>query len=148
MEESGDDFLPLKELAKKLVVEPTVPEKRAETPVKKSEYKPRIETGSVKTMSPENLSDLRSALAAVMKKTESNPAPKPAVPKVEVKSEPQVKREESKPVPKIEPHEKSADLVASKKEVKEEPKKAEQQKEKNDETREISEDELKKILGI
>jgi len=62
MEEAGDDFVPLKALAKKLVVEPRVEQKKDDTLAKKQEK------AHSKTMSPENLSSLRSALDAVMKK--------------------------------------------------------------------------------
>ena len=111
-----DDFLPLKEIAKKFTVEPKKEETKGGAQVKKPEGK------QIKTMSPENLSDLRSALESVMKKTpEVKDAVKPA-PKVE----PQVKKEE----PKFEERRKSKE---------EEPK---------HHTKEIPEDDLKKLLGI
>jgi hypothetical protein len=157
MEQSvDDDFLPLKELAKKLAIEPKKEEKAVEVAIPKVEVhvenKPKVET-HVKTMSAENLSDLRSALAAVMKKSEpAKVAPKPEV----QKSEPQIKREESKVEVKIE--NKFEPKVEQKPEINEEPKKAEETnkqespkqkaEEPTNETREISEEELRKILGV
>jgi hypothetical protein len=145
MEESAeDDFLPLKELAKKFIVEPkeeevvvNVPETKAET-VTENQAKIRPES-HVKTMSQENLADLRSVLASVMKKTEPKKVEipvktesKPEAPKIET-----VKIEESKPEPKLEIK-------------KEEPKKLDAEKPKVEESgaKEISEEELRKILGV
>jgi len=74
IEDAKDDFVPLKALVKNLVVEPKIEQKKSESPVKSPE---KIHS---KTMSPENLSNLRSALDAVMKKT-------PEKTKVEVKKD-------------------------------------------------------------
>ncbi len=144
MEESAeDDFLPLKELAKKFVAEPkeevstNIPEVKSET-VSDNQSKVKPES-HVKTMSQENLADLRSVLASVMKKTE----PK----KVEIP----VKTESKPEAPKIE----SVKIEESKPEFKpeikkEEPKKSEDGKTKAEEpgAKEISEEELRKILGV
>jgi energy-coupling factor transporter ATP-binding protein EcfA2 len=171
-EEESDDFLPLKELAKKLVAEPkkeeVAEEVASETPaikveaVASNQIKPKFES-HVKTMSQENLADLRSALAAVMKKTEAVAPNVPVESKPEIlKTEPQIKQVEPKTVPqtaKIEPKMEEKPVVeelSRKTEIsKEKPveaKKPEVPKEKNEEpksqTREISEEELKKILGL
>jgi len=141
--EEDDDFLPLKELAKKLVVEP-VPEPVKEVEVKKEEVTPMQEVqkparviskteSHVKTMSSENLSDLRAALAAVMKKTDEihEKVSKPVEAKIE---EPKVVIE-----PQVAP-EVITEPVKPTEEKKPEP--------TEDETKEISEEELKKILGL
>jgi len=138
-ESMDDDFLPLKELAKKFAVENKKEEIQNETSVKKAESptinKSKVES-HVKTMSAENLSDLRSALAAVMKKSEAV-APKVSKPE-NTKIEPQNIKEEPK--------------VEKKQESKEELKATEQPKEKAEEpkhqTKEIPEEDLKKILGL
>jgi hypothetical protein len=160
MEESDDDFLPLKELAKTITVEPKV------YPVKSDSHsteegnknvtstgKPKAETGSVKSMSAGNLADLRSALDAVMKKSSPKPEEfKSETLKVEfhekkvypVKSDshltgeepkPEAIKEEPKAEPKINPVKSHSHLTGEAEESK-------------PQTKEISEEELKKILGL
>ncbi len=156
MEESvDDDFLPLKELAKKLVIEPkkvypvksdshlTGEEvKKADLPAHSANTfgrKPKTDINNIKTMSPGNLSDLRSALAAVMKKSDT----------VAPKDQPQIKKEEPKTEPKI---------VETQKEKAEESKYIRTEINPNDpsgqmhssghQTKEIPEEDLKKILGL
>ncbi len=158
--EEDDDFLPLKELAKKLVVEPKIEEKVpegevAEKPTPKpvlSQNRPKTEGNNVKTMSPENLSDLRSVLAAVMKKTEAV-APKPA--EVKVKEEPKVESKvemKSEPVidvKKVNPVKLDSHLTGAEPEIKAEAKESIKTPKSQDEVpQEISEEELKKILGL
>lgn len=122
--EVGDDFLPLKELMKKVVIEDTKPEAKEEpAPVKVREIKKT--SSPSKVMSQENLLDLRSALASVMSHaTKSTP------------------KEEKKPEPEV---------VEKKAEVKEEKAEPEQKKETPTHTesvKEISENELRKVLGL
>ena len=136
---TDDDFLPLKELAKKLVIEPNRQEVQNETNAKKPDMsvqtenfvnnKAKPENSHTKTMSAENLSNLRSALQSVMKKSEHQ------IKKVyPVKSDSHLTEEE----PKVELHEKSANLMTGKKE-KEEPK---------NQIKDIPEEDLRKVLGI
>jgi len=102
----NDDFLPLKELSKKILVEPVVKEK-----IHESTSMTKSAGNHTKTMSTGNLSDLRSALQSVMKKTETKT---PKVSSFESpKSEPSIKKEEHK-----------------------------------NQTKEIPEEDLKKILGL
>ena len=112
MEDEKNDFVPLKALTKNLVTEPKIGQEKSETLVKKP-----TKTHS-KAMTPENLSNLRSALDAVMKKNEK---------------------------PKAETNEKSADLIANKKVTKAKSKKSQDFK---DNTGEVPEEDLKKVLGI
>lgn len=148
--EDDDDFLPLKELAKKLVIEPKgeekVPEEEVvEKPAPKpvlSQNRVRTEGANVKTMSPENLSDLRSVLASVMKKSETVSPKLKEEPKVEemveIKAEPKV---EAKPEPIVEVKKPEPEIKA---EVKEDIKPISE----NEGPKEISEEELNKILGL
>ncbi|MFH1454846.1 MAG: type IV secretory system conjugative DNA transfer family protein [bacterium] len=150
-----DDFLPLKELAKKLVVEPKTEEVQNEVSKKPepvaqtgspTSTKPKFTASHTKTMSAENLSGLRSALAAVMKKTESV-APKIAKPEIP-KVESQIKIH---PV-KSDSHLPAQAGLTGEEEPKVEPKKEEMKKEKvedsKNDTKEISEEDLKKVLGL
>lgn len=150
-----DDFLPLKELAKKLVVEPKTEELQNEVSKKPepvaqtgspTSTKPKFTASHTKTMSAENLSGLRSALAAVMKKTESV-APKIAKPEIP-KVESQIKIH---PV-KSDSHLPAQAGLTGEEEPKVEPKKEEMKKEKvedsKNDTKEISEEDLKKVLGL
>jgi len=116
-EEAGGDFLPLKELAKKFT--------RVENKIEKIAEDNRIKSKSYQTKeaSEKNLSDLKSVLASVMKKTEVTESEKQTI--KNSKNEVQNKKEESK--------------VESKKRIKEEPK---------PQTKEIPEEDLKKVLGI
>ena len=87
----------------------------------------KIYSTHTKIMSQENLLDLRSALAAVMKnKTSEKSEIQPA------------EKVESKPEPKI------AEKIQEKKEEKPEPK----HEEHKEHVREISEQDLKKVLGL
>ena len=106
-DEVGGDFLPLKDFAKKTVLAPSEEKKPETVSTKKPESKaaPRIQS---KTMTNENLSDLRSALAAVMKqntpeipKPEEKAVPKPkgSEPVVKEKEKTEQKKEEVKPSP-------------------------------------------------
>ena len=127
--EIDGDFLPLKELAKKIIIEPQKEEKTEAPKVaeKSFDIKPKTENmPHVKTMSEANLSDLRSALAAVMKKTSPTPELKKEEKKVETKAEP--KKEEPKETPK--------------------PKQEKKAEEPKHSTKEIPEEDLKNILGI
>lgn len=170
MEESmDDDFLPLKELAKKLIIEQpikmdsnspketnlTVGEKvknevtpkvdSSITPVSPVQsgvlmsHKPKVEGSHIKTMSAENLSDLRSALAAVIKKSEVKSA------------EPQKLESQKNEEKKVHSTRSDQSLIDGKskiepkKGIKEESKKTEEFKHQ---TKEIPEEDLKKILGI
>jgi len=118
--EVGDDFLPLKELAKKVVVE-----EKESKPIH-VEKKTIKSNGSVqnKVMSKENLLDLRSALAAVMQ----NKKPEP--------------KEEVKEAPKNTPEKKVEHKVEEKKESHRE------KEEVKESPKEISEMDLKKVLGL
>jgi len=104
--DTNDDFLPLKELSKKILAEPVVKEKPQEFTIR---IKP--EGNHLKTMSTGNLSDLRSALQSVMKKPETKTSKAPGL--ESPKSEPSIKKEESE-----------------------------------NKTKEIPEEDLKKILGL
>jgi hypothetical protein len=148
MEESMDeDFLPLKELAKKFVATPKNEEviKKASEPTNNGRHdgdKRKNERGPIKTMSPENLSDLRSALESVMNK----PLDSKATTKPITKVEPQAK--------KVHPVKLDSHLTGEehKKEAREEHKFEERRKARQEEpkhqTNEIPEEDLKKLLGI
>jgi len=119
--ESDDEFIPLKELAKKITVE-KVEESKNE--------KPKVESNS-KLINKNNLEDLRSALFAVMKKSESsNPTPE-IKPKEEIKAE-------SEPIKNKDPEQ-----IKPK-----EPDTASKEEKKDDATYEIPEQDLRKILGL
>jgi hypothetical protein len=128
--ESDDEFIPLKELVKKVVVPPE--------PIKETESKPQAKQESPsKVMNPSNLADLRSALFAVMNKSDSvNKTPEVKT-RVEPTPEP-VKLVEPEPVKMKEPEQ------AEKTEKKEAPK----EEKKDDTTYEIPEQDLRKILGL
>lgn len=112
-DETEDDFLPLKELAKKFV-----PERKKEEA--KGEVHKKKEAQNAKTMTKENLSDLRSALQSVMKKGTQNEEVKKETPKNESKSEPKKEEKESHKKPEESAHQ----------------------------TKEIPEEDLKKLLGL
>jgi len=124
------DFLPLKELAKKLIVEPQKAEIKKETFSRKADIhvqptslvnnKPRLEKNHKNAMSAGNLSDLRSALANVMKKNE---------PVVLRESKTESKKAEVKNELRKTDHKKTEDTKAQN-------------------LKEIPEEDLKKVLGI
>jgi hypothetical protein len=121
-----DDFLPLKELAKNIDTKNT--EENKESDLKK-DNKIISKNGGSKIMSEENLSNLRSVLDSVLKKTQNTEKEK-----------------------KIDDEPKS-DKVVEKETVKEEikketPLKNNTKENDSDSKKEISEKELKKVLGI
>ncbi len=129
IEDSTDDFVPLKELAKKLVVETKI------YPPKQDFGVTKIQGNHSKIMSKENLSDLRSALDAVMKKTNVN---------VSKDTTPEPQKGPLKPIKA----ENDSKPIKSKK-TKIEPKNTDKKEDSNvAKTTEISEDELKKVLGL
>ncbi len=146
--EEGDDFLPLKDFVQKVTTK--------ETPVlneNKNVPQNTVNSGK-KNMSKENLTDLKSALAALL----NNNAPKTAD-QNQIKTQPEIKKVEHQSeinhahnAKKIEQNtsEKVHEKIAEKPQEKPHEKAHEKvhEKETDRSPREISEEELKKVLGI
>ncbi|MFA5764126.1 MAG: type IV secretory system conjugative DNA transfer family protein [Candidatus Paceibacterota bacterium] len=98
--ETGDDFLPIKEFAKKVAIEPKPEEKRPETPKDAKTDSKVLNHPHTKIMSKENLTDLRSALAAAMKNA-SQPEKKEEVKKEETKHQSETKEVSEKDLKRV-----------------------------------------------
>ena len=126
------EFVPLKELAKKLIVEPKN-EVKSNTVGNSSNNNSKVNDSNKKVMSLGNLSDLRSALQSVMKK---NNIVQPEKPKSDIQ--------------KVQPQNiKDPSQIKSQFDGAREPKKVvEKPKDPVNQTKEIPEEDLKKVLGI
>ena len=96
-DDADDNFLPLKELAKKMAI--PLETEGAKKINDSSFSKPKPENNHSKTMSAENLSSLRSALESVMKKTETTSSKTPKMEDQRSEQKTEEPRHQTKEIP-------------------------------------------------